>query len=86
MAFRSGPLPWSISPAFRAISLIDEITGGIFVFRTVTSNVRLKVALSPVVSRSPSSPPSTTVTVIVEVPCRSGLGVNFSMPVDPDSS
>ena len=35
---------------------------------TVTSNVRLNVALSPAVIRFPSSPPSSIVTVMVVVP------------------
>ena len=48
---------------------------------TVTSNVRVNLALSLVVERSPSSPASSTVTEIVAAPEASATGVNVSVPV-----
>ena len=48
---------------------------------TTTSNVRLKVALSPVVAKSVSKPASSTVTVMVAVPLWSANGVNDKVPV-----
>ena len=48
---------------------------------TVTVNVRLTTALSAVVDRSPSSPPSSTVTVIRASPLRLLAGVRRMEPV-----
>ena len=48
---------------------------------TVTSKVRLVVALSAVVARLPSRPPSSTVTVIVAVPTWLARGAKAMLPV-----
>ncbi len=56
--------------------------GASFTEATVTVNDRLKVALSAVVERSPSGPPSSTLTVIVEVPHLLGSGAKLIAPVE----
>ena len=66
-------IPARLTVCRAASSSIDRFdsasrVGASFTAFTVTSNVRLNVALSPVVSRSPSRPPSSTVIVIVAVP------------------
>ena len=73
--------PASSTTVLRAGDAAGSRTGASLTERTVTLNVWLNVALSPVVARSPSRPPSSTVTVMVAVPCWSPAGVTAMVPV-----
>jgi hypothetical protein len=59
----------------------ESSVGGSLTGVTVTTNDRNDTALSAVVLRLSSSPPSSTVTVMVDSPERFAAGVNCSVPV-----
>ena len=63
-------------------SLKASSVGSSFTASTVTKIVLVTVALSPAVLKTPSTPPSATVTTISAIPLSFGTGVNFKLPVE----
>ena len=78
------PASWTSSEESSSMDrLTRELTVGTsFTALTVTVNVSTVLLLSPPEFRSPSRPPSSTVTVIVAVPDWSATGANEIEPVE----